>query len=752
MRMSWYHRILLSYAPIFFLVVSVLIFSFFAVLSNSAKDQIALTDEAIATKVMQVIDSSLKATERMLIKEMDVNDSMAAFFRNDASKIAFDYFLISRKVDEFSSMLPLSNSIYLYNEKSGQVLSHNGLSSLDQFGDREFLVEAYRSGTYTSGWTNPREFKEFSHEAGGERVVTLFKYYPVTGDRQGAVVINIRVPSLVSFIKDLTRYDAGLIQLFAGNGEPFDKNQGSPAVRPSGQEQLKHAVSDYTSWYYISNARSDKQLSFLSLLHNFWIILGLAAVAAGIGWFTYVTHRNFKPIQAIAGRIQDYTKRRSGELVRHPAKDELKFIEAAIDGLLERSSQFEQLYKDDLPIRRRQRLSEWLEGGTMMSEARWKQEMAKLQLPSDFARLMAAVMEIDRHSQFANGYSPKDQYLLKFAVSQVLQEIASDHLLVLWNEWLEPHQMAVVFYLDHQESARSQAIEAMRRLQAWVSDNLEFTVSVGIGSDTSFYADLPGSYEEAREQLCHKPLFGTNCMLGKESIRSKREGGIFPHLQLVSAIARSFRQDDGHWQAHVNKLAIVLQNGIFSQADLHHVMDYLLYQIQKELDEMPEEVHDLFKRDYLPQLEAVADSSRTLNEWRDELCRLLLELEAQIREVRAVRNNDLLVCRVKQYIELNYADPELSLGKLSEYFELNPRYLSKLFKEEAGEKFIDYMLKVRLEEASRLLLATELSVQEIAERVGYLHVISFHRAFKNMFGLPPGDYRKKSDGVRRAGE
>ncbi|MEC0270116.1 helix-turn-helix transcriptional regulator, partial [Paenibacillus anseongense] len=59
--------------------------------------------------------------------------------------------------------------------------------------------------------------------------------------------------------------------------------------------------------------------------------------------------------------------------------------------------------------------------------------------------------------------------------------------------------------------------------------------------------------------------------------------------------------------------------------------------------------------------------------------------------------------------------------------------------------FIDYLVRIRLEEAQRLLLMTDLPVQTIAERVGYVHVISFHRAFKNALGIPPGDFRKKTE-------
>ncbi|MNI14765.1 HTH-type transcriptional regulator YesS [compost metagenome] len=80
---------------------------------------------------------------------------------------------------------------------------------------------------------------------------------------------------------------------------------------------------------------------------------------------------------------------------------------------------------------------------------------------------------------------------------------------------------------------------------------------------------------------------------------------------------------------------------------------------------------------------------------------------------------------------------------LSERFKLTPNYLSRLFKEEFGEKFIDYLAGLRIEQAKYLLVTTSEAIQEIAGRVGYTHTFSFIRVFKKLVGRTPGDYRKE---------
>ena len=755
MKMSWYYRILLSYAPIFFVVISILIFSFSTVLNSSAKNQMALTNQAIAIKVMQAVDSNLKASERMVLKEMYTNEKLSAFFGRDAVNSIADYFTISRKLDDFSSILPFANSIYLYDEQSGKVLSRSGLTLLDQFGDAEFLRKAYAEGS-TQGWTNPRGFKEFVHEEGAERVITLFKYYPFSGERQGAVVVNIRVSALIGFIKDLTRYDAGLIQLYATSKEPFDNNAAAALPPEDLADAPRHeaplvlkTVSDYTGWSYVADMKHNKSMSQLSLFHDFWIAVGLITTVAGILWFTYVTHRNYKPIQAIAARIEEYTKRRSGELVRSGSafsSNELKYIEAAIDDLMERSSEYEQQYKDDLVLRKRQRLTEWLEGRAEMTELQWEQEMIKLQVPVQHSRLAASVMEFDRYPQFIARYSRRDQYLLKFVVGKVLLEIAQSEQIALWQEWLEPHRMAVVFFIREPEAEElHRTREAMKRLQAWVADNLEFTVSVGMGPDTAYYEGVASSYKEAKQLLGGKPAFGTNCFIGKAEVRPKEEGGIFPHLPVLSLLAKSFRLDDGQWPNHLEQLLASLQAGRYSQADLQHLSDCMQYHFHKEMLELKESIQLIWKEEYAPQLAGLVEEADSLDSWHERLYTLLRSFEPRMRQIRESCSHHSLMFRVRDYMEMYYADPDLSLNKISEHFGMNSRYLSKLFKEQFGEKFIDFMIKLRLEKARQLLLETDLPAQLIAEQVGYTHVISFHRAFKNMFGCPPGDYRKRME-------
>lgn len=123
-----------------------------------------------------------------------------------------------------------------------------------------------------------------------------------------------------------------------------------------------------------------------------------------------------------------------------------------------------------------------------------------------------------------------------------------------------------------------------------------------------------------------------------------------------------------------------------------------------------------------------------------ELLSALYNHLADMREKNSARSQ---LKQVRQFIDEHYAIPEMSLNLLGEHFGIHIKSLSQMFKEEWGEKFVDYLARVRIQHAAKLLEETEIPIQDIAVKVGYLHVHTFARVFKKMMNMTPGDYRKQ---------
>ncbi|NBD23897.1 helix-turn-helix transcriptional regulator [Paenibacillus glycinis] len=93
------------------------------------------------------------------------------------------------------------------------------------------------------------------------------------------------------------------------------------------------------------------------------------------------------------------------------------------------------------------------------------------------------------------------------------------------------------------------------------------------------------------------------------------------------------------------------------------------------------------------------------------------------------------------YMETHY-DEDLKLDEMAAKALMAPSYFSHMLRLVRGKSYIEYLSAVRIQAAMELLDGTDLSVTDIATRVGYNHISHFNRTFKKHAGVTPGDYRK----------
>ena len=119
----------------------------------------------------------------------------------------------------------------------------------------------------------------------------------------------------------------------------------------------------------------------------------------------------------------------------------------------------------------------------------------------------------------------------------------------------------------------------------------------------------------------------------------------------------------------------------------------------------------------------------------------LLECTAAISNIRKTATNPIIK-KVCDYVEENLTQ-DISLEIAADYAGVSSFYLSKLFKEEKGETYINYVSDKRLEKSCQLLAETDLSIKEITAEVGYNDQNYYSRIFKKKYGLSPKEYRKE---------
>ena len=96
---------------------------------------------------------------------------------------------------------------------------------------------------------------------------------------------------------------------------------------------------------------------------------------------------------------------------------------------------------------------------------------------------------------------------------------------------------------------------------------------------------------------------------------------------------------------------------------------------------------------------------------------------------------------ISNYLQEHYKEIH-SLEELTTYFRVSKSYLCRIFRKQTGLTIVEYINRLKVEEAYKLLQETELSIHEVSMRCGFDTVIYFNRVFRRIMGVTPKDARK----------
>ncbi|MEX1030321.1 MAG: AraC family transcriptional regulator [Paenibacillaceae bacterium] len=745
---TWFYKTLFSYLPVFFFIFSVLFLILFLAFSEHIKKTTIKSNEIFVKQISQSVDNILSPIDKMVVKEMLANETLNIFFESE-NLGKYSIYATSKVLKDLILNMPIIDSAYIFHQSDQLIISDSIFTSINNFMDQDFIRQQL-SQSYRDSWTGRRMY-ENPRKNDVQPVVSLVKKYPFHTGEQGLVVINIRVDSIRNLVVNMSNFETGFVHLFDDKGKIIISTEEmiQPDLHTSDIEKpLAKANSNYTGWEIHSGFDNGNMFSFFLVFPYFWVTLLLMSIGVGIVWIIYVTRRSYKPIKTIINRINESIIHNNSELFnKSGSPNEMRFIEIAIEDLMEQTTKFQNQYEEDLIRLRHNYFKEIVEGNRPLDFEEWKYEMQRLDLYTDFDTIVLNILEIDKYYDFITEYKKKDQYLLKFVLNSVVNEIAQTHDVQVWAEWISNEQIGILYMLKSTD--RSENNSNLIRVQqmsnaaiTWIKGNLNFTVTFGIGGETDKPNDIPDLYVKALEALKYKPVLGNQRVINHWELPSKPRVEIYNHVQFISTIANSYRLGDSIWESQYKKFFNDLKMGIFPREDIISLIQYLIYYFNLNMNELSDKLLMTWKKNTMPILTKMIDHFENLDEFENKSYQLLKNMGDEIQNLRENQINYQLIHDMRKYIEVHYANPDLSLDQLSDEFNLSSRYLSQLFKDEFGEKFIDYLVKIRIDAAIKLLQETTDPVQSIALKVGYLHSFSFIRVFKKVIGKTPGDFRK----------
>ena len=121
--------------------------------------------------------------------------------------------------------------------------------------------------------------------------------------------------------------------------------------------------------------------------------------------------------------------------------------------------------------------------------------------------------------------------------------------------------------------------------------------------------------------------------------------------------------------------------------------------------------------------------------------------DTEIKYQSKARNMEI-VQSIMEYVEENYANTNLNITTIADGIGRNPKYISRVFKDETQESILDYVNRMRIGKAQAMLRTRRFTVEQVSGQVGYASVKTFRRAFTKIVGSTPGEAMKENGDKR----
>lgn len=250
---------------------------------------------------------------------------------------------------------------------------------------------------------------------------------------------------------------------------------------------------------------------------------------------------------------------------------------------------------------------------------------------------------------------------------------------------------------------------------------------------------IPAAYQEALSVMDYKITTGNDSVLCSSEIRTM-QGNYAYSLEAEQQLINSIKA--GNQEAAGAILDNVFRDILSNSSISYDMVKCLMFDVASTILKTIPEIGLLKGQPALGEMNIAGRllECRTAQDMKKQMSETLAQDCSFIRQNRKPKR-DKLIDSISDYVSQNYGSMDLNVSFLADRFQLSPTYLTHIFKERTDENLYDYISRVRIEEAKKLLRERRMEVKDIAVRVGYLNSSIFIRAFKKAVGVTPGGFR-----------
>lgn len=764
---------LLSYVMV--LLVPVVIAAVTYILTvRIVEKEIVNSNRYLIKRVQQQMDGLLNDAGR-LTQEIALDSRISKYFVTDGAQHFEPYELFQLVQNlKFHSLLNQNISeFFIYFKKPDLIVSPNGFMNSRSFYQNYYSKskKTYRQWKELIAKENGGEFIQVTYEDDNQqnnRTIALTRSLPLFKQRDTSVniVILLDESKFMVDVQNIGALSKGTMLILdkknrvlatsqpqneklatdLGFTKKLVREEGVVHTRAAGQNVvISYTTSQVLEWKYIAmipNAvfwqKADfvRKLTFLSLL---------VCILTG-GMITYYAlKRNYDPISNLIRLLEGF----NGSNYSREG-NEYSFIREAIakvqadlearDTILARQNKALREHLLTRLITGKEGIKIPVEESLILNDITFKSNyFAVLAFYiEDFAEIAGLEDEAGEASLL------KDYHNVQALIVKVVEELSGPQNTI----YTVKMNHMLIGLANFDETEVEAGGEKLLQLAGEVRKMLEASVGVhlmiAVSSVHKTLAGLPEAYSEALQGLEYQRILGVKEITFYENIRELPKGNYYYPLEKEQQLLNAIKAGE-FIQAKTVVEEIFKAN--FDQNVLPpKIIKCLLLDLVSTMIKTVNEINEIEQADFFAQLNSIdklwecehlPEMKRMIIEMLEKFC-----LYAENKSKTRTKNTDLLLMeKIKDYATQNYNNPNLAITTIADDFNLHPVYVSRLFKEVYGEGLLDYINKIRIQQAKQLFKDSQYGLEEVAKEVGYCSTRTFTRAFKKYEGITPGKYK-----------
>lgn len=636
----------------------------------------------------------------------------------------------------YSSSFYLSDSDYV-------VSSDRGIARLDQYEPMDWLGEALERKEGISGVWVPRRL-----DSGVDVVSYVLPLSPLASNTRGTVIVNLKESQLEQDLRPS-----------GGNGEPYmvldqkgriishtdksllftdgrkegvvgdilaqHKPQGYMFRQSDGERFLyTWAQSDRYGWTYLNRVSVDGLMSKTNMLQKKIIFLTAVILFAGTVMTVFLASWLSKPARELVRTIRS----RSG--LGTEERNEFTYLRAAF----RRMQEEEDALHGQLHVReqdaRRLAVHNLLRG-------EWSAQAAAMFPERNF---LVAALSIDRYRAYADRHDSETRSRHRLLLIEHCTGSFPEGVYVRGVYQGDGCFGLIINYGQEEEEREGAGIDAaLNDIRDKALELLGHSITIGVSSPSPSSEQMAERMAEALEGIKHRMIAGGGGIAywGEQERRGDKRY-IYP--------ANSERRilnflDQGHFDSIAKELTLVSAEIRTAEYISYDNILFIYHQLAgvtiKHLRENYVHTARIFTG--RGNVYAALASIDTLDEMEEYLLDFYREIIQHLERPSGggAPYGELIV----SYIGQRYRE-DIVFEEMAGEIGISYSYMRKIAYELLGMSLIDYVNKLRIEQAKELLLNTRMTMAQIAQEVGYYNVQSFNRFFRKFEGMPPSGYKQ----------